>query len=171
MFNYDKNNWAISVSIDIPLSPEKVWEQMITPGNAVFWHPFVKEHSAESNWNCIGSKDKVTYNSGATFDREIVEWIDGVGFDLKVTSNGKNEVLVVWRITKLDNGDCNLIVTAHVSLLKNLPFPIRWAAYKYKIEPLFSTYLKSAMQGFVFFASTGEKVKRNQFGAHPLFSP
>ncbi len=170
MFNYNKNNWPISVNVEVPLPPEKVWEQMITPGNAVLWHPFVKEHSA-ANWSGIGSKDKVTYSSGATFDREIVEWIDCVGYDLKVTSNGKNEILVVWRITKQGNGSCNLSVTAHVSFLKKLPFPIRWAVHKFKIKPLFSAYLKSAMQGFVFYASTGEQVKRNQFGTHPLFSP
>ena len=46
---------------------------MISPGNAVLWHPFVKEHIAE-NWNGVGSKDKVTYNNGAKFEREVIDW-------------------------------------------------------------------------------------------------
>ena len=170
MSHYDKSNWPISVSIDIPASADKVWKQMITPESVVLWHPFVKELIAES-WNGVGSKDKVTYNSGKTFDREVIEWIDGIGFDLKVTENGKNEVLVVWRLTKLDDDNCNLEVTAHIIFIEKLPFPLRWAVHKFKIKPLFSKYLELAMQGFLFYASTGQQVKRNQFGSHPLFSP
>lgn len=170
MLHYDKTNWPIWVSIDIPVSADKVWKQMVTPGNAVLWHPFVKEHIAES-WSGIGSKDTVTYNSGATFKREVIEWMEGIGFDLKVTQNGENEILVVWRLTKLDHDNCNLKVTAQVLFIKKLPFPIRWAVYKFKIKPVFSKYLELSMQGFSFYASTGEPVKRNQFGAHPLFSP
>jgi hypothetical protein len=170
MFNFDENYWSISVDRDIPASAVKVWEQMILPGGAVFWHPFVKEHTAES-WDGPGSKDRVIYNSGATFDREVVEWINGVGFDLKITQKGKNEILVVWRITKLNDDNCNLKITAYINSIKKLPFPLRWAIYKFKIKPLFSEYLKFALQGFSHYASTGEQVMRNQFGSHSLFSP
>ena len=170
MLHYDESNWPISVSMDIPVSAEKVWNQMTTPGNAVLWHPFVKEHISES-WNGIGSRDKVIYNSGANYEREVVRWVDGTGFDMKVTQNGKNEILVIWRVARLDDNNCNLKFSAHVTFIEKLPFPIRWALHKFKIKPLFSTYLKLSMQGFSFHASTGERVKRNQFGPHSLFSP
>jgi hypothetical protein len=82
MVHHDKTNWPISVSIDIPVPAEEVWKQMVTPGNAVLWHPFVKEHKAE-NWSGVGAKDRVIYNSGAAFDREVIEWTEGIGFDLR----------------------------------------------------------------------------------------
>jgi hypothetical protein len=170
MIDHARGNPPISFETRIPVSAEKAWNQMISPGNAVLWHPFVKEHIAE-NWNGVGSKDKVTYNSGATFEREIIDWFEGIGFDLKVTENGKNEILVSWRLTKLGDKSCNLKVTAHVVFLQKLPLPIRWAVHKFKIKPNFSTYLELSMKGFAFYATTGEKVKRNQFGTHPLFSP
>ncbi|ETR70209.1 MAG: hypothetical protein OMM_03407 [Candidatus Magnetoglobus multicellularis str. Araruama] len=170
MIDHEMGNQPISFEIHIPVSAEKVWNQMISPGNAVLWHPFVKEHIA-ANWNGVGSKDKVTYNSGATFEREVIDWFEGIGFNLKVTENGKNEIHVSWRLTKVGEERCNLKVTAQVVFLKKLPLPIRWAVHKFKIKPAFLSYLELSMQGFVYYATTGEKVKRNQFGAHPLFSP
>ncbi|HKK10290.1 MAG TPA: SRPBCC family protein [Bacteroidales bacterium] len=163
-------NQPISFESHIPVSAGKVWNQMIAPGNAVLWHPFVKEHIAK-NWSGIGSKDKVIYNNGATFEREVIDWLEGIGFDLKVTQNGKNEIIVSWRVKKSGEKNCRLKVTAHVVFLKKLPLPIRWAVYKFKIKPAFSNYLELSMKGFAYYATNGKKVRRNQFGAHPLFSP
>lgn len=102
MFPYDE---SISAESDIAASAETVWAQIALPGGVERWHPFVKENSAE-NWNGIASKDNVTYFSGRTFDREVLNWLEGTGYDLKLTESGKNEALAVYRIAPIDENRC-----------------------------------------------------------------
>ncbi len=167
MFNYDE---SISAESEIAAPASTVWAQIALPGGVGRWHPFVKENRIES-WNGIGSKDKVTYFSGRTFDREIINWLEGAGYDLKLTENGKNEALAVYRITPIGENRCRFKVTVHVKFIEKLPFPIRWVLLQFKIKPLFRGYLGLSMPGFVSCAETGKQVKRNQFGSHPVFSP
>lgn len=170
MFTIEKHHWPLSADIDIPVSSERVWKQMIEPASTHIWHPFVKENSCEK-WHGTGSKDKITYYNGITFDREIVDWIEGTGFDLDVGENGIVNGKAVWRITPIDDNNCNLDVTTYLRVLDKFPLPIRWTLHHLKVKPSFQKYLKLALKGFAFHATTGERTKRNQFGPHPLFSP
>lgn len=167
MFGYDE---TISAESEIAAPAEAVWDQIALPGGVGRWHPFVKENIAES-WNGVGSKDKVTYFSGRSFEREVISWQEGSGYELKLTENGKNEALAVYRITPISANWCRFKVTVHVRFIEKLPFPIRWALLHFKIKPLFSHYLALSMPGFVLCAETGQQVQRNQFGGHPIFSP
>ena len=56
-------------------------------------------------------------------------------------------------------------------LSPNVPEFIRWLPYVLRLSPLLSGYLESVLKGLEYYITTGQKVKRNQFGAHPLFSP
>jgi len=130
----------------------------------------MEKHISES-WNGVGSKDHLTYYSGFEFDREVVKWIEGTGYDLKVTENGRRENTAIWRITPIDDQKCRLRITGRVEYIKRFPFPIRWALLKFKMKPVFSQYLFQILEGFAYYAETGQQVKRNQFGSHPIMSP
>lgn len=110
MFNFDE---SISAESEIAAPASTVWEQIIKPGGVVKWHPFVKENTTE-HWNGIGSKDNVIYFSGRSFEREIVDWEAGTGYDLKLTENGKNEALAEYRITPINGNRCKFNVTVHI---------------------------------------------------------
>ena len=167
MFGYDE---TITAESEIAAPAETVWAQIALPGGVVRWHPFVKKNRAES-WEGVRSRDNVTYYSGCSFDREVVTWHEGVGYDLKLTENGKNEALAEYRITPISENRCVFRVVVHATFIRKLPFPIRWTLLKFKIKPLFTQYLALSMPGFVYCAETGKQVTRNQFGSHPIFSP
>jgi hypothetical protein len=167
MFTYDE---SISAEKVISVSAEKTWDIIALPGGLTLFHPYMKKHTAES-WNGVGSKDHVTYYSGLEYDREILKWIEGTGFDLKVTENGKHEITVTFRITPIDDQRCKLRVTIHADFIKKFPSPIRWTLLKFKMKPVFIPYLSHVQKGLAYYAETGQQVKRNQFGPHPIMSP
>ncbi|GLS84308.1 SRPBCC family protein [Paraferrimonas haliotis] len=153
----------------IAVSPEKAWEIISTPEGLMHWHPFIKTNTAES-WNGVGSKDHLLYNSGFEFTREVVNWLEGEGYDLKVTENGKRENKAIWRIIPIDENHCTLRITGRVEFIKSWPFPIRWFLIKFKMKPVFSQYLFQILEGFAYYAETGKQVQSDQFGSHPMFS-
>jgi len=167
MFNYDE---SISAEKVIEASAEKTWDIIARPGGLKLFHPYMKKHTAES-WIGVGSKDHVTYYSGLEYDREVIKWIEGSGFDLKVSENGKHEITVIFRISPINNQRCKLKVTIHADFLNKLPFPIRWALLKFKMKPVFIPYLSHVQKGLSYYAKTGQQIKRNQFGPHPIMSP
>ena len=128
-------------------------------------------------YNCPARKfDAVASIHGKTHSgelewRRVTKWIDGIGYDLKVTENGKRESTAIWRITPIDETLCILRITGAVPFIKRLPFPIRWALLKFKMKPVFSQYLFQILEGFAYYAETGQQVRRNQFGPHPIMSP
>jgi hypothetical protein len=166
MFNYDE---SFSVEKEIAAPAQKVWDIITVPGGLSLFHPFIQKNSSES-WNDVGSKDHVTYYSGIEYDREVVQWIEGTAYDLKVYEKGKHKITVSFRIIPIDDQTCKLINTVKVDFIKKLPFPIRWALLKFKIKPLFTSYLCHVHKGLAYYAETGNQVKRNQFGSHPVFS-
>ncbi len=167
MFNYEE---SFFVEKEVGVSAEKAWDIISLPGNLMLWHPFMEKQTAES-WNGVGSKDHLRYYSGFEYDREVVKWIEGVGYDLRVTENGKHENTAIWRITPIDDHRCILRITGRVDFIDKFPFPVRWALLKFKMKPVFSQYLYQILEGFAYYAETGEQVKRNQFGPHPIMSP
>ena len=100
-----------------------------------------------------------------------MKWIEGVGYDLRVTENGKHENTAIWRITPIDDHRCILRITGRVDFIDKFPFPVRWALLKSKMKPDFSQYLYQLLEGLADYAETDEQAKRNQFGPHPIMSP
>ena len=167
MFNYEE---TFFVEKEVAVPAAKAWEIIATPGGLTRWHPFMDTHTAE-RWDGVGSKDHLTYYSGFEYDREVTKWVDGVGYDLKVTENGKRECAAVWHLTPVDERNCILRITGAVPFIKKFPFPVRWALLKFKMKPIFRQYLFQILEGFAYYAETGKQTKRNQFGAHPIMSP
>lgn len=166
MFNY-KETFYVEKEVAAPAS--KAWAMMSKPGGLVRWHPFMKTNTTE-HWDGVGSKDHLLYINGFTYDREVVGWREGVGYDLKVTENGKRECASYWQITPIDETRCVLRITGEVKFIKKLPLPIRWALLEFKMKPVFKQYLEQILEGFAYHAETGEQVMPEQFGPHPIFS-
>ena len=136
------------VEKEVAVSAETAWNIISMPGNLTLWHPFMKKHIAD-RWNGLGSTDHLTYYNDFTYDREVVKWIDGVGYDLKVIDKKKRENRAIWRITPIDDQSCILKITGQVIFIKKFPFPIRWALLKFKMKPLFSQYLFQILEGIL----------------------
>jgi len=167
MFGYEET-FYVEQKVAVPAA--KAWALISEPGGLLPWHPFMKEDNVETTWDGVGSKDTLIYNNGFIYNREVERWLEGVGYDLKVTEGGKRECASYWRITPIDDNHCALRITGEVRFIRKLPFPVRWLLLEWKMKPVFKLYLELILKGFAHHAETGEQVKPNQFGTHPLFS-
>lgn len=161
--------WPISVSQKIEASPQKIWSAISSPGNLEDCHPFCKQNPV-SNWPGPGSIDTIYYYSGWVMDREFINWIDGVGYDLSIGRIGGRKSYVSWRIIEAQNNIGTLSITIYPHALQNIPIPFRWIPYIGYIQPSLRSYLKSVTRGFEWFIKTGKPVRKNQFGSHRWFS-
>lgn len=118
MFNYEERFY---VEKEVAVSAQKAWEISALPGGLKRWHPFMEKLAAES-WNGVGATDHLAYYSGFEFDREAVKWIEGTGYDLKVTENGRRENTAIRRITPIDGQRCKLRINGRVAFIRKLLF-------------------------------------------------
>ena len=161
--------WPVTVAQLIQAPVDKVWGAISMPGNLELCHPFCAQNPVEV-WPGEGSRDEVHYLNGLVFERRFCQWIDGVGYDLKIGMSGGSMSFVSWRIVPLDNHNCTLSITVYPHLFQNIPFTIRWLPYILYIGPKLRSYLSSVTKGFEWYVFRGEPVPRNQFGTHPWFS-
>lgn len=86
MFEFEEEFY---VEKTVAVSRERAWEIISKPEGLIGWHPFMRANTTE-RWDGVGSKDHLLYNSGFEFTREVVRWIEGEGYDLKVTEKRLN---------------------------------------------------------------------------------
>ncbi len=155
---------SIARSIVIDASPERVWEAISTPGVLEIAHPFCRENPVAS-WPGIGSKDRIVYYNGLVMERQFVRWVDGVGYDLEIRPAGRDErSSVAWRIGSEADDKASLSITI---------YPAVGALGRRQTDrllKLLGRYLDSVVRGFEHYLRTGQPVRRNQFGAHRMFS-
>lgn len=160
---------AVTVSRPIAASPAEVWSAISRPGNLAYAHPFCAENPVTA-WPGPGSRDEVHYLSGWIYERRFTDWIDGVGYDLRIGSRGEQPSEVSWRITADGAARADLTITIHPRRLDRIPGlaqrPVQFAY----VRPLLRRYLTSVIRGFEWWVTTGEPVPNNQFGRHPWFS-
>jgi len=164
-----KFKWPISFVQKVNASPGDIWSAITKPGNLKDFHPFCKENPVYK-WPGDGAKDAVHYYSGWILNREFVNWIDGVGYDLLIGREGGRQSYVSWRITEEELGKGELRITIYPHALQKIPVAIRWIPHVTTIYPAMHSYLDSVLQGFVWFMRTGKPVSKNQFGSHKWFS-
>ena len=164
----EKFRWPVSVSRKIKASPQKIWSVITELGNLEDCHPFCKKNSV-SEWPGVGSKDVIHYYSGWVLQREFVNWIDGIGYDLFIGREGGRKSYVSWRIT--DNlEEARLRITIYPHALQKVPVAIRWIPHIVSVHPALHSYLESVLKGFEWFITTGKPVSKDQFGTHKWFS-
>jgi hypothetical protein len=165
----ERFKWPISVSQTIETSPQKIWSVISSPGNLEDCHPFCEQNPVHK-WPGVGSIDRINYYSGWVMDREFINWIDGVGYDLSIGRKGGGKSYVSWRIKEVQKSISALSITIYPHALQNTPILFRWVPYIGYIQPALSSYLKSVTRGFEWFIKTGKPVRKNQFGSHKWFS-
>jgi hypothetical protein len=153
----------ISHSQSVPVSREDVWEVISRPGNLVDFHPFCESNPVEV-WPGVGSKDKIYYYNGLVLEREFTAWIEGIGYDLTTTSENGMQFKVSWRITPAENNHSSLTLTISQVLKQGSERKMK------QFSRLLKKYLIQVGGGFEYYLRTGERVRRNQFGSHRLFS-
>ena len=164
----EKFKWPVSVSQKIQASPQKIWSVITKPGNLEDCHPFC-ERNTVFEWPGVGSKDVIYYYSGWILHREIVNWIDGMGYDLVIGRENGRKSYVSWRITG-EQEEAQLRITIYPHALQHIPVAIRWIPHAAIVYPALHSYLRSVVKGFEWFITTETPVSKNQFGSHRWFS-
>ena len=165
----EKFKWPVSASRIINASPLSIWSAITKPGNLEDCHPFC-ESNPVFEWPGVGSKDTIYYYSGWVLQREFVNWIEGVGYDLFIGREGGRKSYVSWRITKEQEDKGRLNITIYPHAIQNVPAVLRWLPHIIYIQPALHSYLESVVSGFEWFITTGKPIRKNQFGSHKWFS-
>lgn len=154
----------ISHAVKIPASAKRVWQVISMPGNLEYFHPFCERNPVDI-WPGTGSRDRIYYYNGLILTREIDRWIDGEGYDLIASAEDVLNFRVYWRIHEEKAGRSSLEIT-----IRQILEQIDERKTK-QFSRLLAKYLQQVGKGFEYYINTGEKVTRNQFGSHRLFSP
>lgn len=159
----------VSVRRVIEASSQLIWAAVTQPGYLTLCHPFCQENAVD-RWPGVGARDSVTYYSGLHFQRDFVEWIEGIGYDLEIGPPPEKTAHVSWRIEPLNTARSALTITVTPYIRSDLPAG-RKAAYQRRVfGKSIARYLDSVVQGVDHFVTTGHAVQKNQFGSHPMYS-
>ncbi len=155
---------------DIEASAHRIWQAMSAPGYLVHCHPFCRANDVE-RWPGVGSRDTVHYYSGISYRREFVTWMEDAGYDLELGPGPEKTARVSWRIGP--RGDARSILSIEVVpyLRAELPDRRKQAYQRRAFGTTIGRYLGSVLQGVDYFVTTGQAVRKNQFGPHPIYSP
>ena len=154
----------IPYSQAVPASMDRVWQVISEPGNLVYFHPFCESNPVEV-WPGVGSSDKVCYYNGLVLERDFTNWIEGSGYDLMASAEEGLQFKVTWRITGVNGEKSALNITIQQVIGQDSEKKVN------QFNRMLAKYLGQVLQGFEFYMRTGERVTRNQFGSHRLFSP
>ena len=152
--------------------PSDVWAAISPAGNLTSIHPFC-ERNEVNVWDGARSRDHVYYYSGVHYQREFCDWLDGAGYDLVLGPPETRTALVRWRITEADRkpGRSDFSIKVVALLRDDVPAVQREHYAEHMIRRPLPSYLDSVVRGTAYFAETGTPVTKNQFGAHPIYSP
>ncbi len=170
----------IIASTAVAAPPAAVWAAISAPGNLTRIHPFC-EHNEVSVWDGAASRDHVRYYSGVHYQREFLDWFDGVGYDLVLGPPDARTALVRWRIAEpgpetaptaaAETSGCEFAIKVVALLRHDVPADLRERYAEHMIRRPLPSYLDSVVRGAGYVAETGTPVAKNQFGAHPIYSP
>jgi hypothetical protein len=138
-----------------------VWEMLARPGHLVRCHPFCREHLVHA-WPGAGSRDTVVYYSGIAMHRHLYRWLPGVGYDLEIHKTGDGPARVAWRVAP--DGEAASVLSMRVE--PHLEAGDDASA----LRALTQRYMVALLAGFAYAITTGEPVRRDQFGRIDYFS-
>jgi len=175
MMNFSVNTKSrkevvFSGAIEIKVSLERLWEVLNEKGHLKNFHPFCKNHWGESLGK-VGDHDKAEFYNGKIVNRELIEKENYQILKLRLLDENKMVTIVTFTINNLNQDNCELIVNINSRAYKNVPRPIFYFYARRKLRKLYNIYLNSLLNGVKYFAETGVKVQKNQFGGHPKLSP
>ena len=153
--------------IDAPIGD--VWYAISQPGHLQQCHPFCRENEVE-RWPGAGAVDTITYHSGLHFQRDFVDWVEGLGYDIEIGRPPDKTALVTWRLSALDSARSALAIEVTPYLRSALPADQKRSYQERSFGKSVEAYLDSVLRGVEHFVTTGTPVGKNQFGSHPIYS-
>ncbi len=145
-----------------------MWEVISAPGNLEQVHPFVTANPVH-RWPGVGAHDTVEYHGGRVLERRFTAWHEGTGYDLDASDDRGPAAGVQWRLAAAEGG-ARLTIALTPRMLAGVPALVRPAPMA-AVRVMMRRYLRAVLAGVEWRVTTGEPVRRNQFGAHPWFSP
>jgi hypothetical protein len=150
---------SVTSHVDIAAAVSGVWDLLATPGHLEECHPFCRENPVFS-WNDEDRRDGVIYFSGLVLHRRLFDWQEGRSFDLHIGPPGEAPTnLVQWRLEPARGGAATWLTVTVLPLGGRLQ------------RAILHSYLDSVVRGVRYRVETGQRVRRNQFGPHRVFSP
>jgi len=162
--------WPVSASRTIAVPASKIWELISSPGSLPLYHPFCEKNPV-FEWPGPRSYDEIHYFNGVVLARHFTAWYDDLGYDLEIGRKGGRTSFVSWRIAQVKERRSSIKITIYPHALQQIPTIARWLPHLVRLRPQLGSYLRSVVKGLDWFITQGQPVRRNQFGAHPWFSP
>ncbi len=160
----------VAMQRDIDASAKQIWHIVSTAGYLTHCHPFCQTNDV-ANWPGVGARDTVLYYSGVCYQRDFVTWIEDVGYDLEIGPPPAKTARVSWRIEPLSESRSMLTIEVVPYIKSDLPQRRKQAYQQRAFGQTIASYLDSVLQGVAHFVTTGQAVRKNQFGSHPIYSP
>ena len=161
---------AIEAAWKITVAASDVWAVISEPGNLTNVHPFCATNEVE-RWPGPGGRDHVHYYSGVHYQRDVLEWREGTGYDLIVGPPHGKTAVATWWIDPNSATSCNFGINVTSYVRSDVHREAREEYEETVIRSAIPPYLRGVVQGVAHYAQTGDPVKRNQFGAHDIYSP
>ena len=161
-------NWCIVGTLELSISSSDLWAIISSPSNLELFHPFCLKNPT-INWPGLNSIDLIHYYSGLALERKFVKWVDNQGYDLFIGKKNGKKSFVSWQIEeKGENSKLSVSIYPYIcnqgkKIVNFLPFFLI-------VKPSLTNYINSVMSGLEYYINTNNKVKKNQFGSHKLFS-
>ena len=139
---------------------------MARPGYLEDSHPFCRRNTVR-RWPGVGSWDTVHYYNGKSLHRDFVSWVEGSGYTVNVRRDDNTLVAVVeFGVTpQLGGSACTMFTAVRLPSRGRLVDLASMVLWKVKIESEVRFYFTAVLKGFEHFLTTGNPVRREQFGA------
>ena len=160
---------SVAFSLEYPLSKDQLWQLISRGGNLNECHPFCLANDV-INWDENSHVDKLVYLNGLTYIRRFLNWNEGEGYDLLIGKEEGPQSYVNWEISQIDENKSSLTITVYPYLLTSMNKIFSFLPFILYIRPKLKNYLKSVLNGFLYFSNNGKPVPRNQWGKHSWFS-
>ena len=164
-----KKRRSIRQELTFPVSKAELWEMISRPGNLNECHPLCRTNEA-LEWQEGSHQDRLVYLNGRTYVRQFINWNIGEGYDLIIGEVDGPQSYVVWELSEQGENTSSLSITVYPYLLENLNPVLSYLPFILYIKPKLSTYLKSVVKGFAYYAEHKQAVPRNHWGRHSWFS-
>ena len=160
----------VRVEVPVHVAAATVWQAIARPGNLTDVHPFCASTEVV-RWPGVGARDHIHYISGLHYQRDCLAWSEGAGYVLEVGPPGAKTASARWTIEATGADECRFAIEV-VSYLRADLSAAKLDRYRRDVvEAAIPPYLDGVVRGVAHYSETGLPVSRNQFGAHPLYSP
>ncbi len=153
----------------LPVSAERVWEVMATPGALARYQPFCSGNPVAA-WPGVGAQDTIHYLSGMVLQRRFTVWDEGHAYELEIGKSGWPASHVRWELVAAGAEESDLTISIWPSAFVGCPSAVRWVLHRWYLVPLVRRYLDAVLRGLDYYLTSDRNVPPNQFGQMWPFS-